>query len=190
MSDERAKQQAEAQLESIMEMVAALNCDYDRLEELRETYANLKSILEEATVEYHNDQTDENKEEMHEASDTLKNWEDDNREELMELEEAAGGCEDRDQAYERIQDDPLSVEVRGGWQCPGSEEVGTPEEFRILLCTGGPAVQIIGELDSHGYPDRARLQYQDWFTPWVEYIMDSDEHDAVLEYCQQFYFGG
>ncbi|MDR6858912.1 hypothetical protein J2W96_005244 [Variovorax guangxiensis] len=42
------------------------------------------------------------------------------------------------------------------------------EEFEILLCTGGPTVRIVGDLDHHGEPDRARIEYQDWFEPWRE----------------------
>ena len=40
-----------------------------------------------------------------------------------------------------------------------------------------------------GEPDRARLEYQDWFTPWIEYLdMSHEEHEALLTYARQFYF--
>jgi len=86
-----------------------------------------------------------------------------------------------------IDEDPLSVQVRSGWaNSPAEFEA---EEFEILLCTGGPACRIIGELD-RGQPYKARLEYQDWFTPWIEYLdMTSEERDALLTYAQQFYFG-
>jgi hypothetical protein len=93
----------------------------------------------------------------------------------------------REEAMQAIQEDPLSVEVRSGWHSPG--EKGEDEEFNILLCTGGPAVRIIGELGQFSQPEKAHLEYQDWFTPWVEYPLDSDDTDILLAYCCQFYFG-
>ncbi len=107
-------------------------------------------------------------------------------ESIMEMVEALT-TDDEDEAREAIQDDPLSVLVRSGWHIPGEE--AEPEEFEILLCTGGPAVRIIGALND-GQPTRPRLQYQDWGTPWTEYIIPAgDERDALETYCQQFYFG-
>src|SRR6266436_6720207 len=66
-------------------------------------------------------------------------------------------------ALEDIYVNALSVSVRSEWQTPCSQL--TPAEFQILLCTGGPACRIIGDLDG-GDPTTARLEYQDWFTPW------------------------
>lgn len=96
---------------------------------------------------------------------------------------------DRDEARQRIQEDPLSVQIRSGWYDPGSKD-RQPEEFCILLCTGGPAVRIVGELSQHCEPDAARIEFQDWGTPWEEfYISEETERMALLQYCQQFYFG-
>ena len=91
---------------------------------------------------------------------------------------------DADAAREAIDDDPLSVEVRSGWESPGTDL--TPSEFCILLCTGGPAVRILGELDLLGQPDRAWLEYQDWGTQWTQYF--EAEQDTILSYAQNFYF--
>lgn len=176
-NNDQAREQARAQLESIMGMVAALTCDYDRLEELRDEKESLQYDVDNAETE----------EEQTDAADALTAWMEENGEELNELTDAAGDCEDQDDARQRIEEDALSVEVRSGWTCPG--EPLEPEEFRILLCTGGPACQIIGELNQYGEPDSCRLMFQDWFTPWEELIMTSDEHDAVLTYCRRFYFG-
>jgi len=86
---------------------------------------------------------------------------------------------------------PLSVLVRSGWYVPGTREQ-QPEEFEILLSTGGPACRIIGELD-HGSVAwqsgcRPVMQHQDWFKPWTEssYAIDTN---ALLWFCEQFYFG-
>lgn len=56
---------------------------------------------------------------------------------------------DEDEARQRIQEDPLSVEVRKDWYTPG-DEPEKPSEFCILLCTGGPAVRLLGDLNEHG----------------------------------------
>lgn len=144
---------------SLAEMVAALECDYDRLEELRE----MRDDGTDATMD------------------------DSDREELAELTAAAGDCESREDAQERIQEDPLSVEVSDGFYTAGGESDG-PSDFIILLGTGGPATRIIGELCDNE-PYRARLQVQDWFTPWTDYRGDAISSDDLLTYCQQFYFG-
>jgi len=94
---------------------------------------------------------------------------------------------DEDAIRERINEDPLSVEVRADWHSPGAED-SKPTEYTILLCTGGPACRIIGDLSEYGEPETARIEYQDWFTPWNDYRLDSEEEVKVLTYCQQFYF--
>ena len=92
-------------------------------------------------------------------------------------------------AREAIQEDPLSVEVRSGWYgvSGGSESGKDPAEFRILLCTGGPAVQIVGALSEHCEPESCRLEHQDWGTPWTEYRLSSEDTETLLEYCRCFY---
>ena len=89
-----------------------------------------------------------------------------------------------DEVMDDIYADALSVRVRSDWKNLGADlKAG---EFEILLCTGGPAVRIIGDLDE-GQPTSARLQHQDWFTPW------RDCHEArekiLLSYASCFYFG-
>lgn len=94
---------------------------------------------------------------------------------------------ERDDAQQTIQEDALSVEVRSGWHTPGNKP--QIEEFTILLCTGGPAVRIIGELNEHMEPEKPRIQHQDWGTPWTDLPTTDDDEAALLAYCQQFYFG-
>src|SRR5690606_36741655 len=72
--------------------------------------------------------------------------------------------------------------VRSGWTQPGAEMEA--EEYRILLCTGGPAVQIVGDLNRYNEPESARLQYQDWFTPWTDYPTTQKEDEAMMEYAR------
>lgn len=88
---------------------------------------------------------------------------------------------DQDAVEERISEDPLSVQVRSGWKDLGEEL--EPEEYAILLCTGGPAVRIIGELDK-GEPSNARIEYQDWGTSWTEYFPAPEETGALLTYAR------
>lgn len=178
-----ALQNAEGWASSIAEMVAALECDYDRLEELRDELQARYDALPDAeqgqntTFEHYQAALfadgDDDAKELHDLNDTATV--DDT---MMENAEAA---------RERIQESPLSVEVRDGWRTPGADK-GAAEEFCILLSTGGPALRIMGELDEHAQPTRAWLEYQDWGTPWTHHYV-KDFADTLLTFCQQFYFG-
>lgn len=161
--------------ESIQEMVAALECDYDRLEELRDERDGFEFDEDENTAEdgpnYPNNK----------AAWVGEN--EDDAEELKELEDEAGECDDREDAEQRIQEDALSVRVfgeriEGEWQA---------DKFELLLATGGPAVRIMGELDDNCEPDRAWLEVQDWGTQWTQYFKADQE--TLLAYARCFYFG-
>ena len=172
---------------SIAEMVAALDCDYERLEELRDERKDLEDAKNEADADVEN--ADEGEEEdaeeaASEATTALETWDAENADELKELEAEAGECKDADEARERIEEDALSVEVRSGWVSIGSEM--TAEEFCILLTTGGPAVRIRGELDNSGEPHRAWLEVQDWGKAWTQYF--PADQDVLLSYCRVFCF--
>lgn len=161
-----AEAQAEAQYQSLCSMLDAVDVDYDRLEELRDMKAD------------------------HEADmiDTLDPKpfnvaHPDEAEELETLQADAGDCTDEDDARQSISEDPLEVTVRSGWVTPGEEM--TADDFAILLCTGGPAVRIRGELDNNGTPCRAWMEYQDWGTSWTQYF--GAEHSRLLAYAQHFF---
>lgn len=94
-----------------------------------------------------------------------------------------------DAARQAIEESPLSLRVRSGWVNVGDESKFEPEEFEILMGTGGPAVRIMGMLDEHREPDSARIEWQDWGTPWTDERLTSDESDTLLEFCRVFYFG-
>lgn len=181
-----AKDQAIAQYNSIAAMVAALNVDYDRLESLREEREELGSAITDANDAL--DGTLENHDALVAAEQALTDWDNSaDGEELASLEAEAGENTDEDRAREAIQHDALDVQVREDWKNPGEES--KPSEFMILLCTGGPAVRVMGDLDDYMTPCRAYIEYQDWGTPWT--MLDSSYVDqaTLLEYCQQFYFG-
>jgi len=95
---------------------------------------------------------------------------------------------DEDGAQRAIDEDPLSIQVRGDWHNPGERDDVEDTQFEILLTTGGPAARIMGELRG-GQPYRAWFEYQDWFKPWTEVWLDSADMAVVLEYAQHFYFG-
>lgn len=111
---------------------------------------------------------------------------------IVEALNAAQKAEDQDAeeaAREAIEQDALSVEVRSGWYTPSDK--GEPEEFRILLCTGGPAAQIRGELGEHNEPSKAWIEVQDWFQPWTRLDLSGEEgaEEILLTYARVFYWG-
>lgn len=101
----------------------------------------------------------------------------------------------REEAEQTIHEDALSVQVRSGWYQPGvSESDSKPAEYEILLCTGGPACRIVGDLSEHGEPETARMEVQDWFQPWTAMrpLVAPDNYNSepvMLAYARCFYFG-
>jgi hypothetical protein len=96
----------------------------------------------------------------------------------------------QDKAERTIHEDPLSVLVRDGWRKPAKDHSENgPEEYEILLSTGGPATRIIGTLNEHCEPETARLEVQDWFVPWQEWRGKGWSEDVLLDYARCFYFG-
>jgi hypothetical protein len=117
------------------------------------------------------------------------------------LEQYREDYHDADEAQQRIHEDALSVQVRTGWHTPNEPGGNDPAEFEILLCTGGPAVRIVGDLDQYAEPYHARIEHQDWGTPWTEYRPHFDPdpetisgrlnayQETLLAYARQFWFG-
>ena len=169
MSDNRAKRQAELKLGSIVQFAAALDIDWDRLQELRDAYDN----------EGYTDQFET-------EEDAKKAWaaeNPDDAEELEELEEISEGFDDEEDVQLQVEEFPLDISVRSGWSGLGSKLEA--EEYAILLCTGGPAVRLTGDFDRWGTPRTATLEYQDWYTPWTTlYIDNPEEKQAALRIAQ------
>tara|TARA_R100001510_G_C7454934_1_gene78077 strand:+ start:20 stop:472 length:453 start_codon:yes stop_codon:yes gene_type:complete len=104
---------------------------------------------------------------------------------------------DIDKLLQDAQSSVLSIEYRQScWQSVGSELKAS--QGRLLLTFGGPACQIITDLDEHGEPSgNVEIQYQDWFKPWEGYWPSNDIDDAsndevraALEwYVGLFFFG-
>jgi len=155
---DRAREKAQAQLEGIIAMVKRLeHCN--ECDGGEDCELTDEQILEGLELASGQEVTDEEREQYH----------------------------DEDEARERIQEDPLSVQVRSGWHTPC--EASEPMEYEILLCTGGPAVRIIGQLGRYNEPESAELQCQDWSTPWEELITTGEDNEALLTYARSFYFG-
>ena len=109
------------------------------------------------------------------------------REMVAALEAAGDDDTAREEAEQTIHEDPLSVEVRGDWYQPGSK-AEKPCRYRILLCWGGPACRIIGDLDQYGQPETAEIEHQDWRIPWTELHTSNEDEKVLLTYARCFYF--
>lgn len=103
--------------------------------------------------------------------------------EMIKRREAASTEKEEDESLEEIESSALSVMLRGDWHEPYSQTKVDDVEFYILLCTGGPAVRIYGELESDGAYN-VRLECQDWFEPWTEYSGEYDEN-VLIEYANR-----
>ena len=112
--------------------------------------------------------------------------------------ESDGDYTREDEIREQAQDEALSVEFRSGWT--SNPEEMKPEEFKILLSTGGPACQIVGKIDYGSCePIDIEIQYQDWFTPWEPLQLNctyadespniTSDYEALEWFCNCFYFG-
>lgn len=114
------------------------------------------------------------------------------REILAEMNRAHDGPgESRDKAQERALEMALEICTRNTeWHAPGASlEITKDNEFMILLGTGGPACRIVGELDEHGSPEKALLEWQDWGTPWTEHPESREWSAELTEFAGLFYWG-
>lgn len=104
------------------------------------------------------------------------------------IEQAQTGGDETEATRREIEESVLSVQVREGWRMPGGrvEKENQPEEYEILLSTGGPALRIIGQLDPHCQPSTAEMQMQDWGVPWTRYPLPEDK---LLAFASVFWFG-
>lgn len=101
--------------------------------------------------------------------------------------ESKDDYEAQDKLREQAQEEALSVEFRSGWTHDLNDM--KPEQFKILLSTGGPACQIIGKLDHYNQPTDIEIQYQDWGTPWTTLYSRGETYDVLEWFCNCFYFG-
>ena len=87
-----------------------------------------------------------------------------------------------DETMEAIDENALEVSVRSGWHSRFTD--APDEEFRIVLCTGGPHVEIRGELDGAGTPVSADIYAWGWGESQERFRLSEEERVAVLDYAQ------
>ena len=98
--------------------------------------------------------------------------------------------EEIEQMKESILNSALSVEFRSGWySSPESIADLKPEEFKILLTWGGPALRVIGDLNQYKEPENIKMQYQEWGTFWTDFQITENQQEALNWFCSCFYFG-
>ncbi len=176
--ESHSEDQAKAQLESICEMVAALTREGAAAAYVKDLdHDQCVDLLTKNDLDYDEDNdSDEDLREQIAEFITAETIEPDDFE------------FDEDDAQQTIHEDALSVQLRSDWYTPG--ETPEPAEFEILLCTGGPAVRIIGQLGKYNDPEHPRIEHQNWGTPWTElFIRNPEQREALQTYCEQFYFG-
>jgi hypothetical protein len=159
---ESSARQARAQLDTLIEMV-------DRLNHLQECDGDEDCELDRDTIL---------------GGVNIWSGNDVSPEEFETFKEQYHDDEDAGRA---IDEDPLSLQVRSEWHSPGDS--GEDDEFEILLCTGGPAVRIVGEFGYMHQPEKARIQHQDWFKPWEDLSTTRAEEEAMVTFASHFYWG-
>lgn len=189
-----ARDNALSHAEEIHRLMAALEVDFDQLEELKDFMQDLREDLAEVQEELDavlntiNAEAEDEEKELQldvycslnelaaDVTDKIRAAED----ELAKLQAIAGDFTDSDDVATELHNYPLSIDVRSGWTPVGGQLEAA--EYSILLTTGGPAARIWGELDDDGTPTSARMEAQDWGTPWTDVYTDYD--DALLEFAQ------
>jgi hypothetical protein len=124
---------------------------------------------------------------MKTATVIAKSWLASIEEMLAALTKAHDDVRATEEAQTTIYESVLSVLVRDDWRSPGAPSEGGPEEYEILLSTGGPALRIWGKVNDSCGPDTAELQMQDWGIEWRRYPAPEA---VLLDFANCFYFGG
>ena len=95
----------------------------------------------------------------------------------------------RQDAEERINGDAFQVMIRSSWHTPGRDSVDVPIEYCILLCTAGPTVRIVGDLNEYGEPVSARIEHQDRLNPFETWVGNCGSVEKILlAYARCFNF--
>lgn len=116
------------------------------------------------------------------------------REAKQLLREHGYPADDRATVLERIEESqreaPLCCEVRSGWTLlNGDGPDFEPEEWRILLSTGGPELVLQGHFNRYREPAGAELRYRTWGTQFEPVRTTSDEQWALCWFAALFYWG-
>ena len=121
-------------------------------------------------------------------------------EEIIDLHKRFNFDETDDEAREDIEqlarDMALDICYRSqDWVEVGRNESFEPTQGRILLSTGGPACQVVCDLENN-WPTNPEIQWQDWGTPWThtriktELGIDYDTaNEALVWFINLFWWG-
>ena len=112
---------------------------------------------------------------------------------LRDVDEFMSGERDIEQ---EARDMALDVCYRSqDWVEVGRNESFEPTQGRILLTTGGPACQVVCDLENN-WPTNPEIQWQDWGTPWThtriktELGIDYDTaNEALVWFINLFWWG-
>jgi len=116
--------------------------------------------------------------------------------ELYKLSQREADWNDERDIEQEARDMALDVCYRSqDWVEVGSNESFEPTQGRILLTTGGPACQVICDLENN-WPTNPEIQWQDWGTPWThtrikaELGIDYDTaNEALIWFINLFWWG-
>lgn len=92
-------------------------------------------------------------------------------------------AEDEEDLLQQMREYPAGYAVRSGWSAIG--EALDPSEYCLTISGGGPSVRITGSFDLSGDASTARLEHQDWGTPWSELPLVADDEQTLLWFAQQ-----
>ena len=116
--------------------------------------------------------------------------------ELYKLSQREADWNDERDIEQEARDMALDVCYRSqDWVEVGRNESFEPTQGRILLTTGGPACQVICDLENN-WPSNPEIQWQDWGTPWThtrirtELGIDYDTaNEALIWFINLFWWG-
>lgn len=121
-------------------------------------------------------------------------------EEIIDLHKRFNFDETDDEAREDIEQEARDMALDVCYRSQDWVEVGRNESFeptqgRILLTTGGPACQVVCDLENN-WPSNPEIQWQDWGTPWThtriktELGIDYDTaYEALVWFINLFWWG-
>jgi hypothetical protein len=109
--------------------------------------------------------------------------------EVARLAELLEADPDNDELQDELRALALSQEVRSDWRCFVATEECDPDEWRLVLCTGGPHVEVRGEFNNYGDPETASLWAADWGQSLAEVPIPQSSADLLLWFAQTFYWG-
>jgi len=116
--------------------------------------------------------------------------------ELYKLSQQEADWNDDRDIEEEARDEALDVCWKSDdWQPVADNANFTPTKGRVLLTTGGPACQVVCDIED-GYPVNPEIQWQDWGTPWTtpsikcEMELDFDTATAALEWFIDLFWWG